>query len=256
MTKSDVKYMTFRDDFNNRLPEAVLFDLDNTLYCYEQAHGPALEAVEEKICRILSIAPTDFQKAFAKAKQNLKTNIGNTAASHSRLLYFQNTIEVLGVRSKALLSLDLEQTYWYTFLNNMVIYEGVLDLIENLRRLGIVICVVTDLTAQIQMRKIVNLTLEEKIDFLVTSEEAGGDKVTQTPFYVALDKMNMNTNNNIWVIGDSEEADILPLGKMKNVISFRLCKNCNKLKSVKTSADAVFGCYKSLNGLVSSLNTI
>jgi putative hydrolase of the HAD superfamily len=51
--------------------------------------------------------------------------------------------------------LDFEQTYWRTFFSNSVLFDGVKELLDDIRLLGIPAAIVTDLTAQIRFRKVV-----------------------------------------------------------------------------------------------------
>ena len=99
------------------LPDAVIFDLDNTLYAYNKPCQAAMDSVKDKVATTLSIDRDDFESAFSVARNRTKETLGTTAASHSRLLYFQATLEDMGLGSQPLLSLDLEQTYWRVFLD-------------------------------------------------------------------------------------------------------------------------------------------
>ena len=103
-------------------PKAIIFDTDNTLYPYEAAHSAAINAVSEKAENILGINKKEFENAYEISKKDIKAKLGATASSHSRLLYFQRTIEHLGLRTRILLTLDLEQTYWRTFLANAQLF--------------------------------------------------------------------------------------------------------------------------------------
>ena len=116
-------------------------------------------------------------------------------------------LEMLGLGSQVLLSLDLEQTYWRTFLSNANLFDDVKELLDDIRILGIPLSVVTDLTAQIQFRKLVFFGLENSFDYIVTSEEAGFDKPHEAQFNIAIDKMRPN-GKNIWMIGDNPINDI------------------------------------------------
>ena len=68
--------------------------------------------------------------------------------------------------------------------------------------------IITDLTTQIQFRKIVHLELDEYIDYIVTSEETGYDKPHPAPYKLALKKLNFNKNEIIWMFGDDPIKDI------------------------------------------------
>ena len=75
------------------LPKAVICDLDNTLYAYDTPNQEALKSVQDKCINYFSIKATDFEKAFNFSRLQIKKELGKTASSHSRLLYFQRTFE-------------------------------------------------------------------------------------------------------------------------------------------------------------------
>lgn len=189
------------------MPDAILFDTDNTLYHYDPAHKAAMRAVKEKVVKTLSITEDQFVTAFDEARKQVKSRLGNTASSHSRLLYIQKMMEDLGLGSQVLLVLDLEQTYWRTFLGHAQLFPEVKELLDDIRLLGIPTAIVTDLTAQIQFRKIVYWGLDHFFDYIVTSEEAGYDKPHESPFNLAIEKMKAS-GTNYWMIGDSPKNDI------------------------------------------------
>ena len=193
---------------NIKLPEAVIFDTDNTLYPCAPAHREATRAVESKISKILGIKNDVFRSAFEEARNDIKMRLGNVASSHSRLLYMQRTIEKLGLGTRILLTLDLEQTYWRTFLTNSRLFPGVLEFIHFLKSKGIITANITDLTAQIQFRKLIYFGLDELFDYVVTSEEAGSDKPDKRPFEIALEKLQVEPEK-VWMVGDSYECDIV-----------------------------------------------
>jgi putative hydrolase of the HAD superfamily len=190
-----------------RKPHAVLFDTDNTLYPYNPAHAAAMSAVASKATQMFSIRPDQFAQALESARAEVKQRLKQTASSHSRLLYFQRMLELLGLGSQVLLALDLEQTYWRTFLSNAVLFDGLKDFLDELRLAGIPTAIVTDLTAQIQFRKIVYFGLDQYFDYIVTSEEAGFDKPHEAPFKIAVEKMQPK-GDCIWMIGDEPVNDI------------------------------------------------
>ena len=190
-----------------RLPDAFLFDTDNTLYPYDPAQDAAQAAVRDKVTQTFSVSPDVFDSAFNEARAEVKKRLKNTASSHSRLLYMQRMLEIMGLGSQVLSALDFEQTYWRTFLGNAVLFDGVKDLLDDIRILGIPTAIVTDLTAQIQFRKVVYFGLDRYFDYIVTSEEAGFDKPHEAPFKIALEKMRPK-GNCVWMIGDNPVNDI------------------------------------------------
>lgn len=193
----------------SKKPDAVLFDLDNTLYAYEPAHEVALTAVGVRCHTNLGLTPDAFKKAFIESRNEVKTRLGTAAAAHSRLLYFQRLIERTSGKADPALSLELEKTYWRRFMSSATLFPGARDLLGELRYAGIPLLLVTDLTAQIQLRKLVFFELEQAFDQVVSSEEAGADKPDPRPFLLALHKAGLPERGTYWMIGDSAEKDIL-----------------------------------------------
>lgn len=231
------------------LPDAFLFDIDNTLYPYEPAHSVALTAVRNKVVKTFSISPANFDQAFEEARTQVKTRLKNTASSHSRLLYMQRMLEIMGVGSQVLLALDLEQTYWRTFLSNAVLFDGVLELLDDIRLLGIPTAIVTDLTAQIQFRKVVYFGLDRYFDYIVTSEEAGFDKPHDTSFQLALEKMRPK-GNRIWMIGDSPVNDIRGARETINAVVLQKIHSGVIEGTGITKADGTFDSFDELRRLL------
>lgn len=190
-----------------RKPHAVLFDTDNTLYPYDPAHAAATNAVATKATQMFSIGRDQFDSVLGRARNEVKERLKHTASSHSRLLYFQRMLELLGLGSQVLLALDLEQTYWRTFLSHAELFDGLKEFLDELRLAGIPTAIVTDLTAQIQFRKLVYFGLDQYFDYIVTSEEAGFDKPHEAPFKIAVEKMQPK-GDCIWMIGDNPVSDI------------------------------------------------
>lgn len=235
-----------------RLPDAFLFDTDNTLYPYDPAHAAAQKAVRDKVVSTFSISPEDFDNAFQEARNQVKTRLKHTAPSHSRLLYLQRMLEIMGLGSQVLLALDFEQTYWRTFLSNAVLFDGVKELLDDIRLLGIPTAIVTDLTAQIQFRKVVYFGLDHYFDYIVTSEEAGFDKPHEAPFQIALEKMRPK-GDCIWMIGDNPVNDIRGAREKINAVTLQKTHSGVELGTGANAPDASFNEFSALRKLVAKL---
>ena len=72
--------------------------------------------------------------------------------------------------------------------------------------MGIPSAIITDLTSQIQFKKIINFRLDQYFDYIVTSEEAGCDKPAKAIYDLALNKTSYQSGL-IWMIGDDPEKD-------------------------------------------------
>lgn len=236
------------------LPDAILFDTDNTLYDYGPAHKYAYSAVKSKAVKLFSISDSQFDKAFTQARVEVKNILKSTAASHNRLLYMQKMLEIMGLGSQILLALDFEQTYWRNFLSKAELFEDVIELLDDIRLLSIPTSIVTDLTAQIQFRKVVYFGLDKHFDFIVTSEEAGFDKPHESCFKIAINKMKPN-GNNIWMIGDNPINDIKGAKEHINAVTIQKIHKGVDLGKGDNAPDAYFQDFSDLRKLIKKIQS-
>jgi putative hydrolase of the HAD superfamily len=181
----------------------VVFDLDDTLYPYEPCHRTGMAALTRFAAAQLKVQERAFLEVWARAREAVKARLGPTGSSHSRLLYAHEAIELLGLRSQPGLALAMEQEYWREYLLAARLRSGAADLLGALRYHGVVVGMVTDLTAQIQFRKLVHLGLDKLFDHVVTSEEATTDKIGLEPFRVLLERVGDDARRHVWFVGDS-----------------------------------------------------
>jgi putative hydrolase of the HAD superfamily len=230
-----------------RIPKAVIFDTDNTLYAYDPAHDAAIKSVIEKAISIFGVGEVEFMHAFEISRADVKRILGNTASSHSRLLYFQKTIEYLGMGTRILTTLDLEQTYWRTFLANTRLFPDVFNFLQQLKDKNIKTANITDLTAQIQFRKMVYFGLDEYFNYVVTSEESGHDKPNVRSFNIALEKLGVLAQD-AWMVGDSFESDMVGAHQANIIKVHKIHKgqDANVEKNEAVKPDIVFREYREL----------
>jgi len=123
---------------------AVILDLDGTLYDYDALDRVAFARVGELVRERLGVSEEQYGEAFMRARKSTKKKLGETAPSHSRMLYFQKTLEYLDIRP-LYLALEMYETYWGFFLDNMVLYPGARKLLDALHDKYIRVAVCTDL---------------------------------------------------------------------------------------------------------------
>lgn len=183
--------------------KAILLDIDNTIYDYSIVHAFAKKCVLDCCQERLNIKQFVIEEAYETARKKVHIELSETASSHNRLLYFQKMFEVLNVNPLTY-SLDIYNIYWDNFLESIVPFAGVYELCEKYKNK---ICLVTDLTAHIQYRKIKKLELEKYCSHIITSEEAGIEKPHPYMFMMALKKLNLKAHE-VCMIGDSFKKDI------------------------------------------------
>lgn len=189
-----------------KLPTMIALDLDNTLYSYPSSHRDGMAQVASVMQNQLGLSREKWLPAFESARTQVKDRLGDTASSHSRLLYFKAMLEKLGVGSHLDLALQLESNYWQTFIRSMTLADGSLEFLELCRAKGIPVVIMTDLTLQVQLRKIIYLHLLTLIHAVVTSEETGADKPSIAFIDYARDVLGLDTSE-VWVIGDDTVKD-------------------------------------------------
>lgn len=184
--------------------KGILLDIDNSLYDYNITHEMAINSVYNYIKN--EINENEFKNAFNIARKKTHIELLGTASSHNRLLYFQKTCEILKLNPLKY-ALHLYELYWNTFLNSITLFDGVVEFLENISK-KYIICFITDLTADIQYKKIHKLQLDKYISYIVTSEEAGVEKPHPYIFLLALNKLNLSAKE-VLMIGDNFQKDIL-----------------------------------------------
>lgn len=186
--------------------KGILLDLDDTLYAYEPAHNNAMNRVYAKLNNIgIDCDKNVFERTFFTARKAIHRELDTLASSHNRLLYFQRVLELLHVNPLSY-ALDLYDCYWDAFLEAMTVSSELKRFLQAIKTTKV--CLITDLTAQIQFRKCRKLGLDAYVNAMVTSEEAGKEKPHPYPFLLALKKLNLQASN-VLMIGDSFTKDIV-----------------------------------------------
>ena len=187
--------------------KVVLFDLDNTLYDYKPVHEKALNEVYKILKKEIKISLKEFLKLFKISRAEINRELAGTASSHNRVLYFQRLVEKSHNTIESDVVLKLYNAYWDNFLKNMKLKKGVIQTLKKLKQLDIKTAIVSDLTTNIQLRKMSKLGITPFIDVLVTSEEAGSEKPNPIMFLLALNKLNVLPSDAI-MVGDNPVNDI------------------------------------------------
>lgn len=187
--------------------KVVLFDLDDTLYDYKTNHQESLNQVYKVLNKEIKISKKEFLDLYKLSNKEVKVELIWTASSHNRILYYQRLVEKLCNTINSDLILKLYNTYWDSFLGNIKLWKWVLDTLKKIKGKWLQIWIITDLTTNIQLRKISKLWLNGYIDVLVTSEEAWIEKPSQSIFLLTLNKLNSIPSEAI-MIWDSLKKDI------------------------------------------------
>ena len=187
------------------MPRAVVFDIDNTLYSYDEAHAAAYSTLREYARRELSLTPERFDALHREAAHRLETHSGRCAAIHNRLIRYQLLLEAVGLPIRH--APAMAALYWTTLLESMKPYSGVREAFETLRAMGLTLGIGTNMTADHQFEKLERLGLLGLVDFMVTSEEVSAEKPDRRLFDLCAEKACC-PNGDCAFVGDSLKGDV------------------------------------------------
>lgn len=186
---------------------ALLLDLDDTLYEYGPCEAAGREALASRFFERFGTSRPSFELAFAEARKSVKARCPSPSA-HARLLYVHELLHTLAAgRPPALAECrELEDAYWKAYLAAGELRSGAWELLEGFRSRGGKIAIVTDLTLDVQLRKLASFNLFGHLDALVASEEVAIDKPHRAPFELAARRLGVPIAS-CAVIGDNLEKD-------------------------------------------------
>ena len=193
-------------DLRKAMIKAAIFDLDGTLYDYDAAHAVAWRALSAFAEDALGVTPERFDALHRDADRLLRQRAGNGAAIHNRLIRYQLMLELL--REPIALAPEMADLYWSALVARAEPLPGATEALDALRSLGLVVGVGTNMTADWQYAKLRRLDMLRRVDFLVTSEEAGAEKPDARLFRLCAEKAGCAPSECAFV-GDSLKKDAL-----------------------------------------------
>ena len=191
--------------------KAIFFDLDDTLFDYESCHQKATKRIFEDIHKLTGTPIELMPIIFEIAQKEVKTQLLWTAASHNKDLYFQKIFEKINNQLKnKIMAKDtvlIYDNYRQTFFATLKKERSTTYLLKYLKSKWIKTWVITDSSNFIQLKKLIHLGIEDKIDVMVSSEEAWMDKPHSSPFLLTTYKLDVKPQECI-MVWDSIKRDI------------------------------------------------
>ncbi len=182
-----------------------MFDLDNTIYNYEPCRLAAEKAFFLYAHSVAGVRINESKKAFNSARTRVHARVRG-ASRHDRRLYFAEYLRVLGLKCDPQFVIEANNHYWFAYFEKMKLASGIESFIIKARLKNILIALVTDLTIEIQYRKLLSLNIYSLFDFVVTSQETNLEKESGQPFELLLSSMQGKTRfSTVWFIGDSKQ---------------------------------------------------
>lgn len=223
-------------------PKVVIFDIDDTLYSYLDCHNFALNKVIGKLKNEFGLSEIEFKKQYNSANKLVKSQLNETASAHNKFLYFKIILENLEFSPYINIALELDNLYWETFLDHIKPFNNLINFLEQLRIMSINVGLISNFQAVYQFRKVINLSINDYVDCLVSSEEVGINKPNEVIFKKIMNIMNFKENES-WMIGNSVSQDIIPSKKIMYSKTF-LIETTDRFDNKNKFIDFAFKDYK------------
>ncbi len=186
--------------------QAILIDLDNTLFHWTPCDREALRAVHDQLRQRVNVTFDRFVELNWLVRGELKVELANQGASHNRVIFFKKIVESLLGKSDVELVLNLYETYWATFLQIAQPQPDAHAVLEWLSQRWPV-AMISNHTTEVQLRKVAKLEFDRFFTTIVTSEETGVEKPDPRIYQTALARLGSQPADTV-MIGDHPKGDI------------------------------------------------
>lgn len=226
-----------------------MFDLDNTIYNYEPCRIAAEKAFFLHAQSYLGIKPSESRQAYNSARLRVHSRVRG-ASRHDRRLYFIEYLRVLGLKIDPLFVTEANNHYWFSYFEKMKLASYLESFIIQARLKNILIALVTDLTIEIQYRKLFSLNIHHLFDFIITSQETELEKDSGQPYKLLLSNIREKAKfSTVWFIGDSAQ-DFPAKFPAENLLFF-----ISPFSDLKTHSNAIrLNSFHDLNKLLAKLS--
>jgi putative hydrolase of the HAD superfamily len=195
--------------------QAVIFDLDDTIWNYTEADTFACTCVFNMMRSLMKEEYPHLDVLYKKIVTDLKSS-NNINNKHNKMMYFKRMFEQLNIPLPFLSNIIEE--YYSRFMSSLCISKGVHELFLLLKRNHIKIGVLSNNHFDEQYHRLEMLSLISFIDVIVTTDEIGEEKPSILPFLDIIHKLNVSPEN-IIMIGDNIHHDMIPA----RIVKIGLC---------------------------------
>ncbi|HOW15943.1 HAD family hydrolase [Methanosarcina sp.] len=184
--------------------KAVLFDMDNTLFDFVAVKLIACREILSylgKEDRNLKKEPAELFKYFLRGTYGFEDyeNIRD-------YMQERNLFTAKGYR-------DCCEIYDREKLQNLELYPGVRDTLEELKKIGFRLAIITDADRYHARARLTKVDLLDSFELLVSADMTGTKKPDPAHFLFALDALGLKPEESL-VVGDSIKRDIAPARRL------------------------------------------
>lgn len=177
-----------------QMPDAILFDLDNTLCTFTDAKHAACTAV---IRYLAAGNPEDLFQYFLRPVRGFEDS-----------LHIHDYLKDRGVFTPELAD-HAVKLFEETKIAHVTPYPGVIQAIITLYEKSIPMAIVTDASTGQAKKRLDRCGLADFFQVLITPDITGKRKPDHTPFLHAIRELNIQADD-IWLVGDSIRREMIP----------------------------------------------
>jgi putative hydrolase of the HAD superfamily len=195
----------------NKLPEAIILDLDDTIIADDALNQHTWKIVTEKYAPVIGISPQELLDKILAVKSAYWADPERNR--RGRLQLYQTRREVT---AQALIQFHLgDQKLGYEIGDaysaekerNINLLPGALETLERLRSLSIPLALLTNGESPLQRSKIERFQILHYFKFILIEGEFGCGKPEKQVFEACLERLDA-TPSSTWMVGDNLESDI------------------------------------------------
>lgn len=200
-------------------PEAILFDLDDTILADDAVHEKAWLNVFQK--PISQASELDKSELWAAIKQAGEWYYGNPERMRkARHNIYSARREVVTIALSSLgiddsrLAHELADSYGEEKEEAIFVYPGAIETISHLKKEGIPLALLTNGSSEHQRKKIERFGLAPFFSHILIEGELGMGKPDEQVFRHALRLLGVVDPSKAWMVGDRLETDVRPAQKL------------------------------------------
>jgi putative hydrolase of the HAD superfamily len=189
--------------------DAVLFDLDDTLFDHSHGAREALRSVRRVHPALKDVEDRELEARHSVILEELHARVltGAIDLDSARRERFRRLLEGAGAAVDDSLAQRAAAAYRECYIQSWREVPGATALLEALRARGVRIGVVSNNLSREQLEKLAFCRFDAHLDAVVISEEAGVTKPDPAIFRLALERLAVDRDRAV-MVGDSWAADI------------------------------------------------
>lgn len=193
------------------LPRVLLFDLDDTLLAFSAGRDLWPDAYRAQTREQPPVTVEAFHAAIQRVAPLFWADRERATRGRLDLIWARRQVVALAFAELALdapeLALAVADDFTWRKEAAVALFDGALDVLEELRRRGVKLGLVTNGNAAFQRRKLERFALESFFGAILIESEWRAGKPDPSIFREALLRLDA-TAGDAWMVGDNLEADV------------------------------------------------